>query len=224
MKTSANKTKVIKTPWPTKAAMEQVYAMKLWGGSTSDFYSGDGSHNPDLVTPYIAVLIDFLKSFKAPIEVCDMGCGDFNIGKALVNYTSKYVAVDIVSDLIAFNKTNFKAPHLEFKCLDAAVDQLPAADCIILRQVLQHLSNTEISNIVPKLKGFKYVVLTEHLPEGDFTPNKDIISGQGIRLKKKSGVDLLAAPFNLQVKAKEQVLSVKVTDGKGVIVTSIYTL
>ena len=224
MKTSTNKTKVKKAPWPTKAAMEQVYAMKLWGGSTSDFYSGDGSHNPDLVIPYIAVLSDFLKSFKSPITVCDMGCGDFNIGKALVNYTSKYVAVDIVSELIAYNKTNFKAPNLEFMCLDAAVDQLPAADCIILRQVLQHLSNAEILNIVAKLKGFKYVILTEHLPEGNFTPNKDIISGQGIRLKKKSGVDLLAPPFNLQVKAKEQVLSVKVKDGKGVVVTTIYTL
>ena len=31
--------KRIKTPWPTKNAMEQVYKMKLWGDNKTDFYS-----------------------------------------------------------------------------------------------------------------------------------------------------------------------------------------
>jgi len=224
MKKKDNRTKRIKKPWPTKNAMEQVYALKLWGGNKSDFYSGEGSHHPEIVNPYIAVLISFLKSFKSPIVVCDLGCGDFNIGKELVKHTENYVAIDIVTDLIAHNKEKFKEKKLEFHCLDIAVDDLPSGDCALLRQVLQHLSNAEIQSIVSKLTDFKYVILTEHLPEGDFTPNKNIISGQGTRLKKHSGLNLLASPFNFKVKEQKQLLSVDLNNGKGVIATTLYKI
>ncbi|MEZ4970693.1 MAG: class I SAM-dependent methyltransferase [Flavobacteriaceae bacterium] len=214
--------KPIKKPWPTKAAMEQVYAMKLWGGYTSDFYSGEGSHHPDIVNPYIIVLISFLSSFKDPITVCDLGCGDFNVGQQLVGYTKKYTAIDIATDLIVRNREKFKKGNLEFHCLDISLDDLPSGDCAIIRQVLQHLSNAEVQRITSKLCHFKYVVLTEHVPEGDFVPNKDIISGQGIRLKKQSGLDLLAPPFNLKVKKEKQLLSQMVPKGKGILVTTLY--
>lgn len=224
MKNKEDGTKKIKTPWPTKAAMEQVYDMNLWGSNNSKFYSGEGSHNPEIINPYIEVVTTFLKSFKTPITVCDLGCGDFNIGKQLIAYTKVYTAVDIVADLIAYNKETFKANHLKFLCLDIAKEDLPLGDCIILRQVLQHLSNTEVETIVNKLTRFKYVVLTEHLPKGDFIPNKDIISGQGIRLKKQSGLNVLAPPFNLKVKEKEELLSIDLGGDKGVIITTLYKL
>ncbi|MDX1365447.1 MAG: SAM-dependent methyltransferase, partial [Arenibacter latericius] len=101
---------------------------------------------------------------------------------------------------------------------------LPIGDCVLLRQVLQHLSNAEVQSILVKLHIYKYLILTEHLPKGDFEPNKDIISGQGTRLKKKSGINLLAPPFNFKVKAEKQLLSVIPKDRKGVIVTTLYTL
>ncbi|MFT7051796.1 MAG: hypothetical protein ACJAZK_002414, partial [Psychroserpens sp.] len=113
---------------------------------------------------------------------------------------------------------------LEFHCLDIAVDDLPSGDCALLRQVLQHLSNAEVKRIVHKLTDFKYVILTEHVPEGDFIPNKDIISGQGIRLKKQSGLSILTPPFNLKIKGEWQLLSVVLKDGKGLIVTTLYEL
>lgn len=184
-----------KKPWPTKDAMEQVYEMNLWGGNRSGFYSGDGSHHSEIINPYLDVVITFLRSFKSPLRVCDLGCGDFNVGKELVKYTKKYIAVDIVKDLIDHNKSLFKDENLEFQCLDIAVDDLPSGDCVLLRQVLQHLSNAEIQSIVSKLDDFKYVILTEHIPEGDFIPNKDIISGQGTRLKKPKWARCISITF-----------------------------
>lgn len=220
----AKNTKRIKKPWPTKAVMEQVYARNLWGGDNLPFYSGSGSHHPDIVIPYIHVVTQFLNAFEPPLVVFDLGCGDFNIGKELVRHTKYYVAVDIVSDLITYNKAMFKIENLEFQCLDIAADQLPSGDCVIVRQVLQHLSNAEIQRILPKLSMFKYLILTEHLPMGGFEPNVDIISGQGTRLKKNSGVDLLAPPFNFKVVDEKQLLINTLEANKGAIITTLYTI
>ncbi|MCF8277263.1 MAG: class I SAM-dependent methyltransferase [Flavobacteriales bacterium] len=214
----------VKKPWPTKAAMKQVYQMKLWGGEQADFYSGTGSHLAEIVDPYIDVVTAFLASFKPPLTVCDLGCGDFNVGSKLVAHSKKYVAVDIVPELIDRNRERFNAENLAFHCLDIAVDELPAGDCAIVRQVLQHLSNAEVQSVVTKLAAYQYVIITEHLPEGAFTPNKDIISGQGTRLKKQSGVDLLAPPFNFKIKEKKHLLSVVLKDGKGMIETTLFVL
>ena len=222
MKKKEDDIKRIKKPWPTKEVMQQVYELNLWGGNKSEFYSGLGSHDPEIVIPYIDVLTSFLTSFKNPIVVCDLGCGDFNVGKELVKHTQMFFAIDIVPKLIAHNKEKFKEENLEFHCLDIAVDDLPSGDCVLLRQVLQHLSNTEVQSIVRKLYNFKYVILTEHIAEGDFVPNKDIISGQGIRLKKQSGLSLSALPFNFKVKGEKQLLSVKSNDFKGIILTTLY--
>ena len=221
MKKQENGTNKPKTPWPTKAAMEQVYEKKLWGGNQTDFYSGEGSHLPEIVNPYLTAVTAFLTSFKNKLTVCDLGCGDFNIGKELKTHTKKYVAIDIVPSLIARNKEKFKAPNLEFQCLDIATDDLPSADCAILRQVLQHLSNAEIQSILRKLTAYKYIILTEHIPEGEFVPNKDIISGQGNRLKKQSGVNILAPPFNFKVEKARQLSAVILPKQKGIIETTL---
>ncbi|MCF8465088.1 MAG: class I SAM-dependent methyltransferase [Flavobacteriales bacterium] len=224
MTANQKRPKPLKQPWATKAAMEQVYALKLWGGNSADFYSGAGSHVPELVNPYVDVVTTFLTSFEEPLTVCDLGCGDFNVGKNLVKHTKNYVAVDIVQELITHNNKMFNEENLVFACVDVAVDELPAADCAILRQVLQHLSNAEVHRIVEKLSQYTYIILTEHVPEGTFTPNKDILSGQGIRLKQQSGINLLAPPFNFKVKEEKPLLCSVLPNGKGAICTTLYVV
>lgn len=223
-KPTDNKLQKQRTPWPTKQVMDQIYEKNLWGGQSVDFYSGEGSHLPDIVNPYINSVRTFLTSFKNPLTVCDLGCGDFNIGKQLVPFTKKYIAVDIVADLIEYNSNTFKAENLEFRCLDIAEAKLPAADCVLLRQVLQHLSNNEVLKIVEKLSQYKYVILTEHLPQGNFESNIDIISGQGIRLKKQSGINLKDSPFYFNYKVEQNLESTIPKDRKGIITTTCYTV
>lgn len=214
-----------KQPWPTKDVMNQIYDKHLWGGKDFDFYSGEGSHHPEIITPYLESVSNFLKSFSERLVVCDLGCGDFNIGKHLVKFTKTYTAIDIVESLIKRNKSIFKAENLEFHCLDISKDKLPEADCVIVRQVLQHLSNSEIKSILQKLKTYKYIILTEHIPLGEFTVNKDIISGQGIRLKQNSGVDVLRPPFNLKIKYTKHLTIYSIESlTKSQIVTTLYQL
>ena len=133
----------------------------------------------------------------------------------------KYIAIDIVEKLINRNKNLYKEDNLEFCCLDITKDALPSGDCIILRQVLQHLSNTEIQGVIKKIEVYKYIILTEHMPLGNFTPNKDILSGQGIRLKQNSGVNILEAPFNLKIKEETNFGEYILENNKGRIVTTL---
>ena len=213
----------LKKRWPTKNVMNQIYENSMWGGDGSDFYSGIGSHDPEMVTPYVTVIASFLKSFKEPLTVCDLGCGDFNVGIQLVDFSKLYIGVDIVEDLIIRNKARFKKNNLDFQCLNICEDKLPSADCIILRQVMQHLSNNEIKQLTAKLKAYKYVLVTEHLPATEFIANQEIITGQGIRLKKNSGVDLTRAPFNLKPILENKILVVK-HDHKSEICTTFYQI
>ncbi len=210
-----------KKPWPTKDVMQQVYEMKLWGGAAFDFYSGNGSHDSQIIKPYLDDIISFLNSHDNSLIVCDLGCGDFNIGKHLTKYTRRYIAIDIVEKLIDRNKTLFKENNLEFHCLDITEDELPKGDCIILRQVLQQ-SNSEIQKIIKKLSPYKYVILSEHIPKGDFIPNKDIIAGQGIRLKQNSGVKILEPPFNLTVTEETNFKDIRLENNQGRIATTVY--
>ncbi len=212
-----------KKRWSTKAVMHQIYENNMWGGKENDFYSGTGSHDQKIVAPYIQMVSSFLKSFEKPLSVCDLGCGDFNIGIQLLNYTSDYIGVDVVDNLIERNKEKFKRNNLSFECLDICKDELPNADCAIVRQVLQHLSNNEIKQLVKKLEKYKYLIITEHIPIGIFTPNIDIVTGQGIRLKKKSGVELIKEPFNLNPISENKILEV-VYDDKSLIVTMVYIM
>ena len=214
--------KKTKKPWPAKDVMNQIYEMNLWGGNQFDFYSGIGSHDAKIIDPYLKVIIAFLESYNRSLIVCDLGCGDFNIGKHLTKYSKKYIAIDVVENLTKRNKNLYKDHNLEFYCLDIINDKLPSGDCIILRQVLQHLSNKDIEKVIKKITVYKYIILTEHIPLGNFVSNKDIISGQGIRLKQNSGVNILEAPFNLKIKDQKQLEEHILENNKGRILTTLF--
>ena len=210
-----------KKPWATKDVMHQIYEKHLWGGKEQDFYSGDGSHNLTIVEPYVDMVASFLKSANTPLVVCDLGCGDFNVGKQLTAFTKAYIGIDIVENLIERNSAKFTQENVSFLCLDICKDELPKADCVLIRQVLQHLSNKEILQIVSKLKTYKYVIITEHLPSGNFQPNLDMVTSMGNRLKYKSGVNIAAAPFNFNPVFEEVLLNISI-DNKSCIRTTMY--
>jgi len=213
-----------KTPWPTKDAMKQIYTQKLWGEGATTYYSGKGSHDDALVKPYVSTLSQFFQSISQEVVLVDLGCGDFNVGRQLLPFVHTYTGVDIVPGLIEYNKKHYTTKHSRFDCIDIAVDELPAGNVVVLRQVLQHLSNKEVGNILQKLGSFKYLILTEHVPLGSFIPNRDIISGQGIRLKKDSGVDISKPPFNFKYTSKIQLLSIPDPQGNGQIQTILYEI
>ena len=129
-----------------------------------DFDSGPGSHNVDVLKPYLNAIISFLNENRNMI-IIDLGCGDFNVGSNLVKFSKKYIAIDVVGNLIDRNKNLFKSNRLIFKKIDVVYEDIPRGDCILIKEVFQHITNKEIKMILKKLINFKYLIITESEPK-----------------------------------------------------------
>ena len=173
-----------------------IYEKKLWGGRLSlGFQSGNGSRDSKVVEPYIAAVRKLLTELNHP-SVLDLGCGDFQVSRHLVHYANPLIACDIVAPVIKANRRKY--PGVDFRIIDAIEDELPNADVVLIRQVLQHLSNEQISKILPKLTKFKLAVITEHVSSGDFIANRDKLGGPEDRAIHGSGIVLDKPPFNFR--------------------------
>lgn len=211
----------------TAQVFDRIYDEGLWGrNSLGDPLSGNGSHAEEIINPYIDIVGKFLGQLKRPVVV-DLGCGDFEVGKKLVSFSSKYIACDISSKIIGINIEKYSDLGVEFKCLNLSRDELPRADVALIRQVLQHLSNQEIHDFVKKInesKPYRYIILTEHLPvDNNFLPNIDKATGPGIRLDNNSGVVLNAHPFNMEYIKKIVLLDIP-CGGESLIRTVVYEI
>jgi SAM-dependent methyltransferase len=180
-------------------AFSQTYRTKLWGEVEGEkFFSGGGSLE-EFAAPYISWLTRFIAEREIG-TVVDLGCGDFLVGQRICSARAvNYVGVDIVPDLIAYNNSRFRSESISFKCANIIEDELPDGDICLIRQVLQHLSNKQISRVLANCAKFQYLLATEDVYSGPgMCPNLDIMHGPDNRLFQRSGVFLDRAPFNMR--------------------------
>ena len=214
-----------------KKIFTQIYLQKKWGSNDRSVKlgtSGSGSHDHTIVNPYIKLIHELsdTESFKGLVFV-DLGCGDFSVGKSIHKIASKYIAVDIVKELIDKNNELYSNECVEFKCLDIVNDDLPDGDVCFIRQVLQHLSNEQIKRIIQKTEKYKWVFITEHHPSPEIfkKENIDKSTGMSIRLTNGSGIYITEPPFSVDRSLVSEVLAVP--DGwsgkfRGTIKTFLY--
>ena len=187
-----------------KEVFDLIYKNKYWNDSTNqdNFSSGLGTENKN-AEHYIQYLNQFISSHNIK-SIVDIGCGDFKIGKKICekNINIYYTGLDVSEVIIENNKKLHATENIKFIYSDASKDSLPNADLCCIRQVLQHLNNNDISNILKKLKQFKYVLVTEHLPIDEFLlkKNADKLTGPDIRIYDGSGVFISEHPFNIECK------------------------
>jgi len=196
-------------------AFSHIYANRVWSkGSTEEFNSGDGS-GIEFTAQYWAFLKNFIRN-KSIGTVVDLGCGDFRVGRMIADAGLGYIGADVVPELIAYNTRHFGTDQVSFRCLDITRETVPDGDLCLIRQVFQHLSNSEIIAALGQCGRFRYVLVSEHLPIlGPVKPNLDKPHGPDIRLYRNSGVFLDAPPFSQHV---QTVLEVPV-DSRSVIRT-----
>jgi len=205
-----------------KEIFSTIYKDRLWNpNDKTDFNSGPGSHDGKIINPYINCIINFFKSQNEVSSVLDLGCGDFYIGSKLYKYVEKYIGIDVVDELINRNKELYLSKNTHFSCLDIVKDNLPDGDCVLLREVLQHLTNEEIIIILNKLYKYKFVIITENIPFGKFHENLDKIKGPESREYLDSGIIVDKPPFIFRFHNKKELLKIK-RPGIGYIVTNLY--
>src|ERR1039457_3155076 len=208
-----------------KEVFEGIYRDKQWGSNpdgTRAYFSGTGSHDPEIVNTYVGAVNAFLDTFSQPQILVDLGCGDFNVGSRIAPRAKKYIACDLVSGVIEDNRRTFSLENAEFRVLDPVSEDLPDGEVIFVRQVLQHLSNGDIRKFCAKVsKHCSHLVLTEHLPSvPEFIPNIDKSNNCRIRLEFGSGVVLSEKPFNLKYRDKRVLC--EVPEYGGIIRTTLY--
>jgi hypothetical protein len=218
----------------TEQVFTEIYQSNAWGGKQGEFSSGGGTRTPKIAKGYLECLRNLAeKQNFQQLTAVDLGCGDMHIGRHLIELFDSYVGVDIVKDLIEDHRKNFKSSKVTFHHLNIIDDDLPDGDVCFLRQVLQHLSNDQILRVLQKVKKYRYVIITEHLPTANpgLRKNLDKPHGGDDRAYDNSGVYLDAPPFNLP---SEQLDVIYEVEGhgydnyheswiKGVIQTVLYT-
>ncbi len=196
---------------------QKVYKHNLWGSDgNSKYFSGVGSRG-EAADIYVERMAELLKRHVAelgrPITIIDLGCGDFQVGRALVTKLPdlNYVGCDIVPELIAHNAKVYATAHVSFRRLDIVADPLPGGDVYLVRQVLQHLSNTEIMSFLQRVS-CKYLYVTEGHPVDRIgSVNPDKVTGPDVRFDWRTGrgrgVELDKPPYGLSTQEMFRVFS-----------------
>jgi len=165
-----------------------IHKSNLWGDRESA--SGPGS-----TLRYTENLRRRLPALFAEYEVrkvLDAPCGDFNWMKEVVRETGiRYVGADIVPQLVADNNARYKSERIGFIHADITRGALPAADLMICRDCLFHLSNADVARFVDNFcrSDIPYLLTTTHINHSGFD-NRDIRTSE-FRL-----LDLRKPPFS----------------------------
>jgi len=90
---------------------------------------------------------------------------------------ARYVGVDIVPALVAADRERHGGPGREFLVRDLVRDDLPAADLVLCRDCLVHLSGRDALAAVANLRrSGSRLLLATTFPE--LRANRDIVTGQ----------------------------------------------
>lgn len=190
-------------PGPSpREVFSEIYARGVWGMAPDGGFDSGGGSGTAVAGPYVDLIERELRDATASETIVDVGCGDFRVGRLLVDRLPvRYVGVDVVPELISHHVRNHSSERVQFVEADVTVDPIPAGDYCLVRQVFQHLSNAQIQLILPKLRGFRRVFVSEHYPydEADATPNLDKVCGADVRAPG-SAVYLDQPPFGLRTR------------------------
>ncbi len=184
---------------------EGIYREGKWGtapDNASPFWSGNGS-KPEYTAAYESFVVSFLERHVALASMVDIGCGDFQVSKRVLerlNRPINYIGCDIVRPMIAHHAQVHGGPGRAFAVVNAVEADPPAGDVVVIRQILQHLSNAHISSVLDRARRlYKVAIISESLPVPDGAPNLDIAPGIATRIALKSGVYIDKAPWSLEV-------------------------
>jgi len=183
-------------------AFNEVYQKRMWQQGQS--LSGIGSEGL-VAERYVAFVREYIREGRIK-TVVDAGCGDFSVGSRLCGDVSECIALDASSYIIDANQKRYgDISNVSFQVADLVVSTFPSANLVLIRQVLQHLTNDQIERVLTNLDHSEWdrVLVTEAVadPSNDANANLDLQSHSvRTRVNFGSGVFIDRAPFNRPAK------------------------
>ena len=165
-----------------REVFEAMYQKKIWGGG-----SGVGSL-PEATVRYRAVLQKLLADCRIR-SVVDIGCGDWQTGSR-VDWTGiEYTGIDIVPEVIEADRNRYGRRGRRFLCGNVLEMSPPAADLLIIKDVLQHWAQEDVFHFLPLMDQYPLALVTNDIEDPD--PQKEILWTEHWR-----PLDLTKPPFN----------------------------
>ncbi len=178
------------------ASLEQVfddiYARSRWGTNGGDAgTSGFGSTLASTVM-YRTFLEHFMKELGIK-SVVDAGCGDWEFSQAIDWSGIDYKGYDIVASVIESDRARFGKPNIQFFAANIVDADLPPADLLIVKHVLQHLPNAAVTKFLAQLPKYKHVLIVDSVNAGTLSGKNTDIAAGGFR-----ELDVTRPPFDVR--------------------------
>ena len=168
-----------------------IYENNIWGKNTckdSSYKgtSGDGSSLQYNINSYIPFIKQFIDKYNIK-KVVDLGSGDWQSSHLIYQDTNiEYIGYDAYKKICDNN--NIKYPKYKFIHLDFIKDKdlLENGDLCIIKDVLQHLCNKDINDLLEYIttnNKYKYIIITNCCRQS--YDNQDIINGDWRQLSAK---------------------------------------
>ena len=174
---------------PLTKTFNRIYSDGVWGRNVAGAGTSGSGSTLETTREYRAYLQDFIKKHGVT-SIVDAGCGDWSFSSTIDWGGASYLGVDIASDVIEAVRRKHGKDKITFRVADIT-EELPSADLLISKDVLQHLPNALVQKfIVNNLKKgrYKWALLTNDRGRG----NADTAAG-GYRT-----IDLAASPFEVK--------------------------
>jgi SAM-dependent methyltransferase len=170
----------------------RIYESNVWG-----FGSGHGSRLKE-TAGYRQLVEDFVAQ-NGIRSVVDYGCGDWNLAKEIDWGRASYLGLDVVGPLVDRLRDTYGRTGVEFDLAPSDPADLPPADLLIVKDVLQHHSNAMISEFLERgVPRYRYALITNDVEPRqplEERVNVDIPAGEWRPL------DLRVAPFHARATA-----------------------
>jgi SAM-dependent methyltransferase len=176
----------------THDAFAQIYRERLWGTNNAGAGTSGGGSTLGATMLWRMYLQRFMADNHVH-SVVDAGCGDWEFSRVIDWTGIDYKGFDIVDDVIAEDKRRYEAPNIHFFQGNIVETDLPRADLLIVKHVLQHIPNADVAKFATQFHKYKYVLVVDGVDSTSLSAvNSDTRPG-GYR-----ELDLTAPPFGLR--------------------------
>jgi SAM-dependent methyltransferase len=170
---------------------ETAYDRHWWGRDEAGKGTSGAGSTLEATRLYRVFLQDFLAAHRIR-SVVDAGCGDWEFSQAIDWAGIDYLGVDIVPGVIAANQARFGRPNVRFAVADIAREPLPPADLLIVKDVLMHLSDADITRFLVQLPRYRHVLIVNDVYADTLSASAGNVPSGGYR-----PLDVTQPPYSL---------------------------